>query len=86
MSYMYRSTPEILRFQPIPPFIFPLHGPCKVKILQFSSGSAVRSLPVLQYGLALDLISKPAIIALYMHTGFNVNILEFMHLYRVNYK
>ena len=23
MSYRYRSTPEILRFQPIPPFIFP---------------------------------------------------------------
>ena len=22
MSYSYRSTPEILRFQPIPPFIF----------------------------------------------------------------
>ena len=23
-TYMYRSKPEILRFQPIPPFIFPL--------------------------------------------------------------
>jgi len=23
-TYMYRSTPEILRFHPIPPFIFPL--------------------------------------------------------------
>ena len=26
MSYMYCSKPEILRFQPIPPFIFPLQS------------------------------------------------------------
>ena len=26
MSYMYRSKPEILRFQPIPPFIFHLQS------------------------------------------------------------
>ena len=26
MSYMYRSTLEILRFHPIPPFIFPLQS------------------------------------------------------------
>ena len=26
MSYMYRSTPEILRFHPITPFIFPLQS------------------------------------------------------------
>ena len=26
MSYMYRSKPENLRFQPIPPFIFPLQS------------------------------------------------------------
>ena len=38
MSYMDRSKPEILRFQPIPPFIFPLQSIYKVlvNILLFS--------------------------------------------------
>ena len=38
MSYLYRSTPEILRFQPIPLFIFPLQSLYKVlvNILVFS--------------------------------------------------
>ena len=30
MSYMYRSKPETLRFQSIPPFIFPLQSPLSV--------------------------------------------------------
>ena len=38
MSYLYRSTPQILRFQPIPLFIFPLQSLYKVlvNILLFS--------------------------------------------------
>ena len=30
MSCMYRSKPEILRFQPIPPFIFPAQSLLKL--------------------------------------------------------
>ena len=39
MSYMYRSTHEIFRFYPIPPFIFPLQskGTVKEKFLFFRS-------------------------------------------------
>ena len=34
MSYMYRLTPEILRFHPLPPFIFP-YSPFKKWIQKF---------------------------------------------------
>ena len=39
MSHRYRSTPEILRFHPIPPFIFPLKEKFDDKVLYSTTSS-----------------------------------------------